>query len=163
MRNGVRNSEGACLILFSFDNHLLCVTFKNRTKTFWKQTWTWRESSMKWTLRSRLVRVIEGHGQEKFNLAPIGLRVPMWLSLTFFGWKQNWTWLEYESNIQNEIGQCQGQVKLILPTIGLKLGENKPEYNGSRKWNYGRDWSRSSKVTVKSNFIWLQSGPNLVK
>ncbi len=100
-----------------------------------------------------MVKVIEGQGQVKFRLAPIGLKLG-----------ENKPGSDGSMKRQNEIGQ--GQVKFHLAPIGLKPGENKLGCDGSMKRTLRTRLvkvSRSSKVKVRSNFILLRSGLNLAK
>ena len=77
-----------------------------------------RDGSLKQTITTRLVQVIQGQGQVKFHFEPIFTKL-----------NENKPGCEgsMKQTLRTrlvKVNQGQGQVKLHLAPIGLKLGEN---------------------------------------
>ena len=90
---------------------------------------------MKQTLRTRLVKVIEGQGQVKFHLAPIGLKL---------GENEHGCDVSTKGTLRMrsvKVIQGQGQVRFLLAPIGPTLGDKK----------LGRD--RSMKQTIRTRLV----------
>ena len=78
-------------------------------------------------IRTSLVKVIQGQGRVKFQLAWIGLK----LGENKYGHDGSKKWTLRTSLVK--VIQGQGRVKFQLALIGLKLGENKMDMMGV--WN----------------------------